>query len=50
MSLKMFYACLMPFIVVAVILFAGWVRQNGLELPMACVAVLCTIPFLNNME
>lgn len=50
MSIKMFYACLLPIIGVALVLLAGWVRQNGLELPMGCLAVFCTIPFLARME
>ena len=45
MSVKLFYACLLPIICVVLTLFAGWVREMGLELPIAIVASLGAIPF-----
>lgn len=45
MSPKLFHACLLPFVCVAFVLLAGWVREMNLELPVAVAAVLGVIPF-----
>ncbi len=50
MSSKLFQACLLPFVGVGVVLFAGWVIENGLQLPIAIVASLGVIPFFNDVE
>ena len=50
MSIKVFHACLLPFVCVALVLLAGWVREMNLELPAAVVAVLGVIPFLGAWE
>lgn len=50
MSPKLFLACLLPFACVCVVLLAGWVIENDLQLPIACVASLGVIPFISNVE
>lgn len=50
MSTKLFYACLLPFVGVGLTLFAGWVIENGLQLPIAIAAIFGVIPLISKVE
>jgi hypothetical protein len=50
MSIKLFHACLLPFVGVGLTLFAGWVIENGLQLPIAIAATLGVIPLISKVE
>lgn len=50
MSAKLFHVCLLPFVCVALVVFAGWVKEMNLELPIGVLAVLGAIPFFGAWE
>lgn len=46
MSFRLFQVLLLPFVCLAVVFIASWVRQEGLEFPAGVLASLAVLPVL----